>query len=106
MATPTPQERAQRLTSYVSALATETAYVTECAAEATELVTAYVGGSTVAEVKMERAILEVGADLYYRKQARSGSPSYEGAEMSSLQVPKDPMRLAYPLLRPDLPGFA
>jgi hypothetical protein len=95
------------LIAYVGMLETERAYTLTCAAEARGLVLDYVGTSTrVSDVKINRAMLEVGADLYSRKQSRGGSSGYEGVEMQSMTIPKDPLRMAYPLLRPDLPGFA
>jgi hypothetical protein len=86
----------------------ERAYTLECAGHARGLVLDYVGTAIdrISDVKINRAMLEVGADLYSRKQSRGGSSGYEGVEMQSMTIPKDPLRMAYPLLRPDLPGFA
>lgn len=85
------------------------ALVARCEAEATELVSKHVGTATVPAVIIDRAVLEVGADLFYRRAARNGIVSFgNGVEAASvIRINRDPMTQAYPLLAPYLGlGFA
>ena len=77
-------------------------------AEATALVMNFVGAENPFKVPtpiLSRSILEVGADLYYRKSTRNGITSFGGGDMPSpepFRINRDPMAAAYPLLRPFL----
>lgn len=73
-------------------------------AEATQLVTDFIGGEanpfSVPQAVLDRAILEVGADLYYRQAARNGVVGIGGDDMGQIfRLNRDPMAAAYPLLR-------
>jgi len=85
------------------------AFVAQCDAEAEALVFDHVGSATVPEVILARAVLEVAADLYYRKAARNGVVTFgSGVESASVvRINRDPMTQAYPLLAPYVGlGFA
>lgn len=88
---------------YVQALGDDTAYAAESAQVASQMVTDFIGGSSnpfgVPASVVARAVLEVGADLYYRKASRNGVASIEGVEPQIFRLNRDPMAAAYPLLR-------
>ncbi|WP_104136576.1 hypothetical protein [Cryobacterium sp. Y62] len=91
---------------YVDALGEDIAYATTSQSEATALVTNFIGGATnpfnVPVAVVARAVLEVGADLYYRKASRNGIAGFDGVEAQPFRLNRDPMAAAYPLLRPFL----
>lgn len=94
---------ATELTWYVDALGDDVAFATASKAEATELVNDFIGGAgnpfDVPPVIVARAVLEVGADLYYRKASRNGVVGLDGVEPQPFRLNRDPMAAAYPLLR-------
>jgi hypothetical protein len=102
----TEAEQLVQLRAYVKSVDSELGYVTGCARSARALVLGYIGAATVPADTIDRAILEVGASLYDRLAARTGSADYDGVGMATLQTPKDPLRMAYPLLSAYVPGFA
>ncbi|NNG20301.1 hypothetical protein HJ590_12100 [Naumannella sp. ID2617S] len=84
-------------------------FVAECTAEADALVTQRVGQATVPASVRARAVLEVGADLWYRKQTRNGIAGFGSTEtgIQPVRIARDPMAAAEPILRPWLtPGIA
>jgi len=104
MSAQTPEEIT--LAWYVKALGEDENLATESAATAEALVSSIRGtdsGLVPAEV-ISRAVLEVGADLYYRKAARNGVVMFDGTETSSaVRISRDPLAAAYPFLRPFIP---
>lgn len=102
------------LEEYVTAKGDDAlALVAASTAEATAMVNRHIGGSAnpheVPSEILARAILEVGADLYYRKAARNGVVTFgNGLEAANVvRINRDPMTQAYPILAPFLPmGFA
>lgn len=78
-------------------------YVQQCVAEAIELVQQHVGTVDVPEAILQRAVVECGADLYWRRQARSGVATFdsEGA-LETVRIGLDPMRSARAVLAPYL----
>lgn len=92
---------------YVQAVGPDdTDYAAQCSIEATELVESIVGTHEVPVSVVDRAVLEVGADLYHRKAARSGLVQFGGGTEAPAvhRIPLDPLRTAWPILRPYLPG--
>ena len=91
---------------YVDALGEDIAYAKTSQLEASALVYNFIGGSDnpfrVDELVVARAVLEVGADLYYRKASRNGIAGFDGVEAQPFRLNRDPMAAAYPLLRPFL----
>ncbi|GGF30169.1 hypothetical protein GCM10010922_01390 [Microbacterium sorbitolivorans] len=81
------------------------AFASDCTAEAEALVARHVRDADVPEVIRSRAVLEVGADLFYRRAARNGVVQFgSGVEAASVvRINRDPMTQAYPLLAPYLP---
>jgi len=93
------------LAQYVNAVAADT-FVADCEAEAEELVSEHIGDATVPPRARARAVLEVGANLYQRRQALSGTGGVTDSEVTPYRVARDPLRPAYPILNPFLgPGI-
>ncbi|WP_405472370.1 hypothetical protein [Paenarthrobacter ilicis] len=98
---------ATTLAQYVKAVDADSAFVASCAAEALALVTAEIGKVTTvpAEIKA-RAVLEVGAELFHRRQSRNGIAGLDNTDATPMRIARDPMKAAYPLLNPFLgPGI-
>lgn len=90
------------LATYVKAKPGDT-FVPECAAEAKELVARHIGAVKVPDSVVARAELEVGADLYYRRDTRNGIAGFGGSGDTPPQqtrIARDPLRAAYDILAP------
>jgi len=99
----------QALATYVQTdYASETAYLTQCVEEAEEMISDHTTGATVPPKTRRRAVMEVSADLYYRRKTRNGVADFDGMENAApVRVARDPMTAAYPILRPYVgPGIA
>ncbi|MGJ9424732.1 hypothetical protein ACHABX_02675 [Nesterenkonia halotolerans] len=98
-----------KLAEYVQADPSgEQAYLASCTAEAQAMVSQHTGTATVPDPIKARAVLEVAADLYYRRKTRNGVADFADLEGAApIRVARDPMTAAYPLLRPYVGlGFA
>lgn len=51
-----------------------------------------------------RAVLEVGAELYHRKNTKNGISQFASPDGSAVRVARDPLTPAYPILRPFIGG--
>jgi hypothetical protein len=91
----------EQLRQYVGAPVSDDAFVTTCLAESTALVQRFVGTATVPESVLDRAALEVGSELFHRRQAPSGIAQFATTDgPSPIRLARDPMVAAYPLLTP------
>lgn len=98
---------ADKLISYVGATANKTDFAGECIAEAADLVAGYVGEAEVPSTVLERAILEVGAELYNRKDTKNAVAQFATPDATPVRIARDPMVAAYPLLNRFVgPGLA
>lgn len=100
------QQRQKRLEWFTEAMDSDSDFTSQCLREADELVDGFVGTGNpwgVPEHVLERARLEVAADLYYRKQARNGVVGLDSIEAQPFRISRDPMASAYPLLRRFIP---
>ena len=68
--TVTPDPRIERLRLYCGAAAADAEFVTECLDQADVLVGRFVGQVAVPTVVLDRAVIEVGSELFHRRQAR------------------------------------
>lgn len=94
---------------YVTAIGEDATYAQQCALEAEIMVDNFIGAANpyaVAPAIVKRAVLEVGADLYYRKASRNGIASFDTGMPAPepMRLNRDPMAAAYPILRPFLPA--
>lgn len=79
----------------------EEAYAGACWAQAAELVTRHVGIAEVPAAILDRATLEVGAELFHRRSAPNGISQFASPDTgAAIRVARDPMVAAYPLLAP------
>lgn len=84
-------------------------FIVQCWAEATELVRRYVRGVEHFEFMhsevFQRAVLEVGAELFHRRNAPGGITQFATIDGTApVRMARDPMVGAYPILDPFLPG--
>lgn len=67
--------------------------------QAQTLVADYVGSAVVPEAVMDVAVLNVGSELYHRRNAPSGISQFAVAgEVSPVRLARDPLTSVYPLL--------
>lgn len=87
-----------------------TEYMTGCVSVASKLIESQIGGGTTIPPEIvDRATLEVAAELYHRRNAPNGiknfADGFDGA--GAIRVARDALVAARPLLAPYLPlGFA
>lgn len=88
---------------FVNAVGEDVEFARQSEGEARQMVTDFIGGPgnpfSVPEIVVERAVLEVGADLFYRRASRNGIVPLDGIEPQAFRISRDPMAAAYPLLR-------
>jgi hypothetical protein len=98
---------------YVTAIGEDEPFAQQCAAEAEIMVGNFVGATektpnpyNVPDEVLGRAVLEVGADLYYRKASRNGIASFDTGMPAPepMRLNRDPMAAAFPILRPFMPA--
>lgn len=105
------------LRAYVGASPADDTFVDACLVTATALIAAHCGvevvggiisGSTVPEPVLDRSTLEVGSELFHRRQAPNGISQFASPDGGqAVRVARDPMVSARPILAPFLPlGFA
>lgn len=103
----------ERLTRYVTpgartVVEADAAFIGECVAEALGLVGQVVGTVTSVPTEIrDRAVIEVGSELYHRRQAPNGISQFATPDGAPMRVARDPMNAARAILGPFLPlGFA
>ncbi len=112
MARATQEELEERLEAYVTAGASFTTaddgdYITACVMEAMELVDHEIGTAPVPDPVVDRAVIEVGSELYNRRSAPNGISQFASPDGGAVRIARDPMVGARPLLAPFLGlGFA
>ena len=85
----------------------DTQFVARCLAQGDALVEQYVGAnfSRVPQAAYDRAVLEVGAELFHRRQAPGGITQFATMDGAApVRMARDPMVAAYPILDPFLPA--
>ncbi|MGO2139833.1 MAG: hypothetical protein ACTH30_05425 [Leucobacter sp.] len=102
---PAPRTLVERVREYVGAVGTaDENAVDDATAEATELVKNWIGKAAIPDAIRDRAIIEVAADLFYRRMARNGVMEFGGTDLAPFRIARDPMKAAYPLLSQFIPG--
>ena len=86
------------LATYVGAAAEDSDFVQQCWDEAKWLVASFIGGAEVPEEIGDRACLEVGSELYHRRNAPNGIARFASFDGNPVRVARDPMVAAYPIL--------
>jgi len=72
--------------------------------EARALVENYIGSYSIPPAVKERAIIEVTAELFYRKNSRNGVSEFAGTDLAPFRIARDPMKAAYAILKQFIPG--
>lgn len=88
------------LGEYVGANPGDEGFVAACLVEATALVEQFIGSREVPAPIKARAVLEVGSELFHRRQAPNGIAQFQGLDASPVRVARNPMVAAYPILTP------
>lgn len=98
------------LKDYVGASAQDDSFIQSCWSQAQAQVTAlnrvwdsetetYVTSAAPADI-VDRATLEVGSELYHRRNAPNGVAQFASYDGAPVRVARDPMVAARPLLAP------
>lgn len=101
---PATTEQIAALAAYCHAAAGD-AYVAQCANEAADMVAlpvSKVAPATVPASVVGRAVLEVGKELFDRRQSRNGIAGLDGTDFAPMRIARDPMKAAMPYLQPYL----
>lgn len=103
-----PKEQGDKLASTLSRYVGDvplTDYLKECVTVAWLSVMHFVGPAVVPQLILDRAVLEVAAELYHRKNAPNGIKSYSDSfdGTSAIRVARDALVAARPLLTPYMP---
>lgn len=100
-----PDELFERFAKYVDALGTEEEdNASHSLAEGREMVENFIGSYTVPPATTARAIIEVAAELFHHKLARSGVTDFGGTDLQPFRIARDPMKAAYPILTQFVPA--
>lgn len=93
-----------RIAAYVGDVPND-AFLKECAEQAATLIRDQVGTATVPAEILERAQIEVAAELYHRRSAPNGIKNFaDGFDgTAAIRVARDALVAARPLLAPYLP---
>lgn len=88
-----------RLAKYCQATAGDP-YVAECAEEAADMVAEALVGAprTPPASVVARAVLEVGKELFDRRQSRNGIAGFGETDFAPMRIARDPMKAAQPYL--------
>lgn len=97
---PTADQVTTRLVDFLETHNTDP-HVATSAAEAVALVSGRWGTMPdLPEVMGMRVLLEVAADLYYRRASRNGVVSLGDSEVVAVRISRDPLSAAEPMMRP------
>jgi hypothetical protein len=86
------------LKAYVGASSTDDAYVEECWDTSKDLVASYIASTKVPVGVLKRCYLEVGSELFNRRNAPMGVAQYATYDGAPLNTARDPLVGVYPLL--------
>lgn len=91
------------LKAYVGTTDVDNDYCQSCWDAAVVLVSKYIGTTAVPQPAIDRATLEVAAELYNHKSAPNGISQFATFDgQSALRIARDPMVAAYAILNPYL----
>lgn len=95
------------LKAYVGASDSDDSYVEECWNTGKDLIASYVQSAKIPANVLKRCYLEVGSELYHRRNAPMGVSqyaTYDGATPN--RIARDPLIGVYPLLNRYMVRFA
>lgn len=99
---------ATSLATYVGAKNPDDPFAEQCWSEAVALVNRRCGKdlAAVPDGVLDRAYLEVGAELYHRRATKNGAAQFAVPDAQPIRIARDPLVSAYPLIDPYLgPGI-
>jgi hypothetical protein len=89
----------EQLLDFVGGNQSDLDFVERCLAQAMMLVNAYCIRTEIPEEILDNAYLQVGSELFHRRNAPSGIAQFSSLDGTSpVRVAKDPMTSVYPLL--------
>jgi hypothetical protein len=94
------------LKAYVGASSNDDAYVEECWDTARALLASYIASTKVPVDVLKRCYLEVGSELFQRRNAPMGVSQYATYDAAPLNTARDPLVGVYPLLNRYMVRFA
>jgi hypothetical protein len=94
------------LKAYVGASTNDDEYVQECFDTAKELVASYIKSAKIPAGVLKRCYLEVGSELFQRRNAPMGVSQYATYNGTPINVNRDPLVGVYPLLNRYMVRFA
>lgn len=101
---PATTEQIAALAAYCQSTAGD-AYVVQCAHEAADMVAlpvSKVAAGVVPASVVSRAVLEVGKELFDRRQSRNGIAGLDNMDFAPMRIARDPMKAGMPYLQPYL----
>lgn len=94
------------LKAYVGASTNDDEYVEDCWITAQDLIASYVQSTTVPPYVLKRCYLEVGSELFHRRNAPMGVSQYATYDGTPINTARDPLVGVYPLLNRYMVRFA
>lgn len=94
------------LKAYVGASVDDDAFVEDCWKTAQDLVASYVKSNKIPPNVLKRVYLEVGSELFQRRNAPLGVSQYATADGAPARIARDPLAGVYPLLNRYMVRFA
>lgn len=94
------------LKAYVGASSNDDAYVEECWDIAQDLVSSYIRSAKIPTYVLKRAYIEVGSELFHRRNAPMGVSQYATYDGTPINTARDPLVGVYPLLNRYMVRFA
>jgi hypothetical protein len=91
---------------YVGASENDDSYVQDCWEEARDLVASYIQSTKIPPRVLRRAYMEVGSELYHRRNAPMGISQYATYDGNPVRIARDPLIGVYPLLNRYMKRFA
>lgn len=86
--------------AYTGGRPTDDGMLTDCWNEASEMIMHYIGDATVPVATLTRAVTEVGAELWNRRNAKGGITQFADGSANPIRLARDPMVAAYGILTP------
>jgi len=94
------------LKAYVGAVETDNEFVQECWDTAEDLIASYIRSTKIPAGVLKRCYLEVGSELYHRRNAPMGISQYASYDGAPIRIARDPLIGVYPLLNRYMVRFA
>jgi len=84
---------------FVGASVSDNDFLTTCLNTSIHLVESFVGDNEVPADVLDDAYLQVGSELYHRRNAPNGISQFAAFDGAPIRIARDPMSSTYPLLQ-------